>query len=58
MNETEFDAGRVDSYDYDLPRELIAQHPLDHRIDARLLLVESQDRASCRITTFAICRIY
>ncbi len=39
MNETEFDASRVDSYDYDLPRELIAQHPLDHRIDARLLLI-------------------
>ncbi len=40
MNETEFDAGRVDSYDYELPRELIAQHPLDHRIDARLLLID------------------
>lgn len=39
MNETDFDAGRVDAYDYELPRELIAQHPLDHRIDARLLLV-------------------
>ena len=40
MNDTEFDAGSVDAYDYELPRELIAQHPLDHRIDARLLLVD------------------
>ncbi len=42
MNETEFDAGSVDAYDYELPRELIAQHPLDHRIDARLLLINRQ----------------
>ena len=42
MNETEFDAGSIDAYDYDLPRELIAQHPLDHRIDARLLLINRQ----------------
>ncbi len=40
MNDTEFDAGSVDAYDYELPRELIAQNPLDHRIDARLLLVD------------------
>lgn len=40
MNDIEFDAGSVDAYDYELPRELIAQHPLDHRIDARLLLVD------------------
>ena len=40
MNDTEYDAGSVEAYDYELPRELIAQHPLDHRIDARLLLVD------------------
>ena len=27
-------------YDYELPRELIAQHPLAHRTDARLLVVD------------------
>lgn len=47
MNDTEFDAGSVDAYDYELPRELIAQHPLDHRIDARLLLI---DRKSGELT--------
>ncbi len=45
MNDTEFDAGSVDAYDYELPRELIAQHPLDHRIDARLLLVNRKSGA-------------
>lgn len=29
-------------YDYDLPRELIAQHPLRNREDARLMLVSRQ----------------
>lgn len=29
----------VDAYDYELPRELIAQEPLAHRSDARLLVV-------------------
>lgn len=33
----------VGAYDYELPRDLIAQHPLEHRIDARLMVV---DRAS------------
>lgn len=33
----------LDRYDYDLPEELIAQSPLTHRADARLLVV---DRAS------------
>jgi S-adenosylmethionine:tRNA ribosyltransferase-isomerase len=33
----------LDAYDYDLPRELIAQDPLPRRSDARLLVV---DRAS------------
>ncbi len=35
------------AYDYDLPRELIAQHPLARRSDARLLVV---DRAGGDIT--------
>jgi len=30
----------LDQYDYDLPRELIAQQPLSHRADARLLVVD------------------
>ena len=29
----------IDDYDYDLPRELIAQEPLPTRSDARLLVV-------------------
>src|SRR5689334_3099889 len=29
----------IDTYDYDLPRELIAQHPLPRRSDARLMVV-------------------
>lgn len=33
---------RVDDYDYELPKELIAQHPLPRRTDARLLLVDRQ----------------
>src|SRR5437016_668699 len=30
----------LDQYDYDLPRELIAQDPLPRRADARLLVVD------------------
>lgn len=30
----------IDQYDYELPRELIAQQPLRHRADARLLVVD------------------
>lgn len=30
----------TDQYDYHLPRELIAQHPLEQRSDARLLVVD------------------
>ncbi len=33
----------MDAYDYELPRELIAQEPLNNRVDARLMIV---DRAS------------
>jgi len=30
----------VAAYDYELPRDLIAQHPLEHKIDARLMVVD------------------
>jgi S-adenosylmethionine:tRNA ribosyltransferase-isomerase len=33
---------RADDYDYELPRELIAQHPLSQRSDSRLMLVKRQ----------------
>ncbi|MCA9128148.1 MAG: tRNA preQ1(34) S-adenosylmethionine ribosyltransferase-isomerase QueA [Planctomycetales bacterium] len=42
MNQTGRDYSDVELYRYELPRELIAQHPLEHRIDARLLLVHRQ----------------
>jgi S-adenosylmethionine:tRNA ribosyltransferase-isomerase len=32
-------------YDYHLPRELVAQHPLPHRADARLLVVRRSDES-------------
>lgn len=32
----------LDAYDFELPRELIAQHPLPHRSDARLLVVDRE----------------
>ena len=32
----------LDQYDYDLPRDLIAQHPLSRREDARLMIVDRQ----------------
>jgi S-adenosylmethionine:tRNA ribosyltransferase-isomerase len=35
----------IAAYDYDLPRELIAQHPLSNREDARLLLVDRAQQA-------------
>ncbi len=41
----------IELYDYDLPRELIAQDPLATRSDARLMLV---DRASGEIDHFYI----
>lgn len=37
-----FMASELDQYDYDLPRELIAQQPLARRSDARLLVVDRQ----------------
>lgn len=32
----------IQEYDYELPRELIAQHPVNRREDARLMLVDRQ----------------
>jgi S-adenosylmethionine:tRNA ribosyltransferase-isomerase len=33
---------KVDQYNYELPRELIAQSPLPNRVDARLMVVDRQ----------------
>lgn len=46
------DPSEIDRYDYELPKHLIAQQPLENRSDARLLVV---DRAS-RATTHAHVR--
>ena len=35
----------LDQYDYDLPRELIAQHPLGRRSDARLMVVRRDEQS-------------
>jgi S-adenosylmethionine:tRNA ribosyltransferase-isomerase len=35
----------LDHYDYDLPRDLIAQHPLPVRSDARLMIVRRNDQS-------------
>jgi len=35
----------LDRYDYDLPRPLIAQSPLPHRADARLMVVDRQAKS-------------
>jgi S-adenosylmethionine:tRNA ribosyltransferase-isomerase len=35
----------IDAYDYELPRELIAQQPLRRRSDARLLIVRRSDES-------------
>jgi S-adenosylmethionine:tRNA ribosyltransferase-isomerase len=47
MHHSDLDLDSIDAYDYQLPRELIAQHPVEHRIDARLMLI---DRAAGTIT--------
>ena len=41
------DLNSIQAYDYELPRELIAQHPVSRREDARLMVV---DRATREIT--------
>jgi S-adenosylmethionine:tRNA ribosyltransferase-isomerase len=37
-------SSELDQYDYDLPKERIAQQPLPNRTDARLMLVDRQSR--------------
>jgi S-adenosylmethionine:tRNA ribosyltransferase-isomerase len=51
MNKTDVDHDNLELYDFQLPRELIAQHPAEHRIDARLLLV---DRKSGSVDHFYV----
>ena len=46
--------GELDPYDYDLPRNLIAQSPLVSRADARLLVVDCRDHPLPTIIS-AIC---
>ena len=36
---------QIDDYDFELPRELVAQHPLAHRSDARLMLVNRKQQS-------------
>ncbi|MEM7477869.1 MAG: tRNA preQ1(34) S-adenosylmethionine ribosyltransferase-isomerase QueA [Planctomycetota bacterium] len=45
------DYNDVAAYDFELPRELIAQHPVEHRIDARLMLI---DRKSGSISHYYV----
>lgn len=47
MRELDLDQDRLELFNYHLPRELIAQYPLDHRIDARLMLI---DRKSGKVS--------
>lgn len=45
MREVDIDQDKLELYNYQLPRELIAQHPLDHRIDARLMVINRKTQA-------------
>ncbi len=45
MREVDIDQDRLELYNYQLPRELIAQHPLDHRIDARLMVIDRKTQS-------------
>lgn len=45
MREVDIDQDKLELYDYQLPRELIAQHPLDHRIDARLMVIDRKTQS-------------
>lgn len=40
MRDVDIDQDKLELYNYQLPRELIAQYPLDHRIDARLMRID------------------
>ncbi len=44
MRELEIDHDRLELYNFRLPRELIAQHPMEHRIDARLMLIDRKSQ--------------
>ena len=44
MREVEIDQDKLELYNYHLPRELIAQHPLEHRIDARLMVIDRREQ--------------
>lgn len=45
MKNIEVDQDEVAAYDFKLPRELIAQHPVEHRIDARLMLLDRKSQS-------------
>ncbi len=51
MKQVDVDQDTLEAYDYVLPRELIAQHPMEHRIDSRLMLI---DRKSGRIEHYYV----
>ena len=36
----------IEEFDYDLPKELIAQHPSDKRDEARLLVLNKEEKRS------------
>src|SRR5437879_8816437 len=38
-------SARLSDYDYDLPRELIAQRPPDHREDSRMMVLDRARQA-------------
>ncbi len=40
MKQVDMDQDSLELFDFQLPRELIAQHPVEHRIDARLMLID------------------
>ena len=42
-------------FDYEIPRELVAQEPLRHRADARLMVVDRQTARRSSTTMCAIC---
>ena len=42
MSETRHDFNNLETYDYSLPRDLVAQQPTEQRIDARLMVVDRQ----------------
>ncbi len=42
MNPSEDSTDRLDLYDYELPKELIAQHPPEHRVAARMMVVHRE----------------